>query len=146
MKIIKILIAIVLVCLAVGQDAVAITTTYCAIHKTPKQVIHEVAADKNFKQVNLLVKLAEAESGLGAKIEWLDVNGLYSRGLYHMQQGFWAENCIPLFKENEDIFDNKQQTECVINVIRTKGIDFAESTAGWFNTCKKINCKQLWDI
>ena len=137
------LIATVLVFLAICQDAVAITRTYCIIPKTPTQVIYEVAAKNNFYKTTFLIKLAEAESGLGVTPEVLDVNDKYSRGLYHMQYGFWSENCIPLFGEEEDIFSNQQQVECVINVVEKKGIDYVESPGGWFNSCNRIDCRKL---
>ena len=133
-----------LVCLAFSQNAIAITMTYCAIPKTPKQTIYEVAAKFNFKKVNLLVKLADAESGLGAKMSILDVNGEYSSGLYHMQKGFWNDHCAWRF-DNPNIWSLEQQTECVIKVVREKGIEFAGTSAGWYNSCKKINCKKLYE-
>ena len=138
-----ILIGLMLVCLVFCQNAVAITKTYCVIPKNPKQTIYEVAVRFNFKQVKLLVKLADAESGLGSVMRVLDVNDKYSTGLYHMQEGFWQDHCAWRFDE-PNIWSLEQQTECVIKVVKEEGIEFVESTGGWYNSCVRINCKQLY--
>lgn len=120
----------VLVGFVVNKDAVAITNTYCQLDLSPREVIIRVASQNKFKQVNFLLDLAKIESGYNSEVTVLDTNDRYSIGLFQMQQAFWADNCIPLFQEEEDIYNPEQQTLCVIHVVQTKGIDFVESTGG----------------
>ena len=128
-----------LVCLAVCQNAVAITKTYCPIDLTPQEIVIQVANNNNFKQVNFLLQLANAESGFNPNIKVLDVNDRYSYGLYNFQHATFKSLCVDKYGLEEDIYSATIQTQCVIEIYNDMGYEFVSGYGGWHNSCNKIN-------
>lgn len=123
------------------QDAVPITTTYCPVDLTPKEIIIQVAANNNFKHTDFLLKLAEVESGYRPYIEVLDTNDRYSVGLFQFQHATFRSLCVDKFGLPNDIFSPGIQTQCVIDIYNNMGYEFVSSYGGWYNSCKKITLK-----
>jgi len=119
-----------LVCLAVCQNAVAITTTYCEVNLTPREIIKKVAVNNNFKQVNFLLKLAEFESGFRPKIDKLDTNNRYSVGLFQFQHATFKSLCVDKYGLEEDIYSATIQTQCVIEIYNDMGYEFVSGYGG----------------
>ena len=124
------LIALLLVCLAGCQEAIAITKTFCTVEPSVKNIITQVAAKNNFNKTKFLLLLADYESGYKIKTEHLDVNDKYSYGLFQFQRGTFVSLCMNRYGLEDDMFSPYVQTQCVIDIYNNQGYAFISSGGG----------------